>query len=71
VRILQTERLPGTHRDLRAAADVRVRETVLIGDSEIDIQTGKTAGVFTIGVTYGFKTIDHVEQAQPDFILTI
>jgi phosphoglycolate phosphatase len=43
-------------------------ETAFIGDSHIDIQTGKAAGIYTIGVTYGFKSKKHVESARPDFV---
>ena len=31
-------------------------DAVYIGDSEVDIQTGKNAGLFTVGVTWGFRT---------------
>lgn len=29
---------------------------VYIGDSEVDMQTGQNAGIFTVGVTWGFRT---------------
>lgn len=51
------------------AAGVRLEETVFIGDSTIDIETGKNAGVQTVAVTYGFRKRDQIEKSKPDFIL--
>jgi phosphoglycolate phosphatase len=42
-------------------------ETVLIGDSGVDIETGKRAGVLTCGVTYGIGGKDAVKDA--DFVI--
>jgi len=49
-------------------------ETILIGDSDVDIKTGKRAGVLTCGVTYGIGgreavkgadiVIDHIEELK-------
>ena len=33
---------------------VRPEEAVMIGDSHVDIETGRSAGTWTCGVTYGF-----------------
>ncbi len=44
-------------------------ETVLIGDSTIDIQTAKNAGIKTIIVTYGFDSQANIESSKPDFIV--
>jgi phosphoglycolate phosphatase len=40
------------------SAGVSAAEAVLVGDSEIDAQTGLRAGVLTVGVTWGFRTVD-------------
>lgn len=37
-------------RELRA----RPEETVMVGDSPVDVATGRAASVFTVGVTFGF-----------------
>ncbi len=43
-------------------------EAVLIGDSEIDVQTARNAGTWAASVTYGFGVHDH-ETFPPDFYL--
>jgi phosphoglycolate phosphatase len=41
---------------LESAPGVSREETVYVGDSNVDMQTGLNAGVRTIGVTWGFRT---------------
>lgn len=45
-------------------------KAVLIGDSRVDIETGKNAGVLTCGVTYGFRPAEEVRDARPDFLIS-
>lgn len=40
-------------------------ETVYIGDSDVDMQTGKNAGVRTIGVTWGFRSREELLSCGP------
>jgi phosphoglycolate phosphatase len=42
--------------------------TWMIGDSGVDVQTGKNAGVTTCGVTYGYSTKSFAE-SPPDFLI--
>jgi len=44
-------------------------DTVFVGDTEIDIQTGKNAGFCTIGVTWGFRERAEIEQLGADYIV--
>ncbi len=44
-------------------------ETLMIGDSLVDVATGKRAGVKTCGVTYGHAGRESLESAQPDWII--
>ena len=55
--------------ELMRLVSVGLEETVFIGDSQIDIQTGKNAGIHTVGVTYGFKDTNHIKEAKPDFVM--
>ena len=45
---------PGGIFVLQQAAGHALTETLLIGDSEIDMRTGRAAGIATCGVTWGF-----------------
>lgn len=42
--------------------------TVMVGDSAIDVLTGQTAGVFTVGVTYGFSP-ESLRVTPPDVLI--
>lgn len=44
-------------------------ESVLIGDTEIDIKTAKNAGIRSIAVTWGFRDRDVLENAAPDWLV--
>lgn len=42
---------------------VRPVQAVIVGDSHVDIRTGMNAGMYTVGVTYGFAP--HTLQTEP------
>ncbi|MCR4594683.1 MAG: HAD-IA family hydrolase [Clostridiales bacterium] len=44
-------------------------ESVFVGDSEVDIQTAKNAGLFAVGVLWGFRDRDTVEANGADYIV--
>ncbi len=44
-------------------------ETMMIGDSELDIQCGKNAGAATAGCLYGYRTREILEREAPDYII--
>ena len=46
-----------------------VNNTVMIGDTELDIRCGKNTGTFTCGVLYGYRTKELIEIENPDFIV--
>jgi phosphoglycolate phosphatase len=46
---------------------VGAEEAVVVGDSGVDISTGRNAGTWTIGVTYGFAP--HTLQDEPPDVL--
>ncbi len=45
------------------------KETVFIGDTTHDIETGKHAGVVTVAVLSGYNHIDKLKGIEPDFII--
>jgi phosphoglycolate phosphatase len=44
-------------------------ETVMVGDSPADILSGKAAGVFTCGISSGFRTREELQAAGSDLIV--
>jgi phosphoglycolate phosphatase len=46
---------------------VRPEEAAIVGDSQVDIETGRNAGLWTIGVSYGFAP--HTLEEQPPDVL--
>lgn len=45
------------------------KNTVYVGDSEVDVMTAKNSGVKCVGVTWGFRDIEVLEQEGADFII--
>jgi HAD superfamily hydrolase (TIGR01549 family) len=44
-------------------------ESLMVGDTDNDIQAGKSAGIRTCGVTYGSLTKDQMISQDPDFLI--
>jgi phosphoglycolate phosphatase len=55
-------------RTLLEETGVGAEEALMIGDSGIDVQTGRNAGVWTCGVTYGFAP-QTLEEVVPDVVV--
>lgn len=51
---------------LMAQAQVRPDETLFIGDSSVDVETGQRAGVMTVGMTHGLGDEAELRRAGPD-----
>jgi phosphoglycolate phosphatase len=49
-------------------AGARPEETVLIGDSDVDVLTARNAGIYSLGVTYGLAP-HTLEDAPPDVLI--
>src|SRR5229473_3990452 len=59
---------PEGARKLLDEIRVRPEETVIVGDSHVDVETGRNAGLWTLGVTYGFAP-HTLEPAEPDVLV--
>ncbi len=46
-----------------------LKETIFIGDSNHEIETGKDANIKTGAVVWGFSTEDRLKSVNPDFII--
>lgn len=48
---------------------INPHDTLMIGDTELDIQCGKNAGASTCAVTHGYREIEQIRAEHPDFII--
>lgn len=48
---------------------VKASECIYVGDTSVDMQTGKAAGVFTVGVTWGFRDRAELVENHADGIV--
>jgi len=55
-------------RTLLEETGVAAEEALMIGDSSVDVQTGRNAGMWTCGVTYGFAPRS-LEDVEPDVVV--
>jgi phosphoglycolate phosphatase len=44
--------------------NIKPEETVIVGDSNFDIEAGKAAGIKTVAVTYGYRPIELLKDAD-------
>jgi phosphoglycolate phosphatase len=59
---------PEGARKLLEECGVRPEEAVIVGDSHTDVETGHNAGLWTVGVTYGFAP-HTLADASPDVVV--
>jgi pyrophosphatase PpaX len=45
------------------------KKAIMIGDNQGDILAGKNAGIYSAGVAWSLKGVDHLLKVNPDFIL--
>lgn len=45
-------------------------QTLMVGDTELDILCGKNAGAFTCAVMYGYRTVEQLKEHNPDFLIS-
>jgi phosphoglycolate phosphatase len=55
-------------RTIMQEAGAKPEESVLVGDSEVDILTARSAGMWSIGVNYGFAP-HSLERVHPDILV--
>ncbi len=58
---------PEGARKLLEENGVPPEQAVIVGDSHVDVETGRNAGLWTVGVNYGFAP--HTLQEQPPDVL--
>lgn len=56
-------------REMLSHFHVKQARVVMIGDSPVDMETGKLGGVLTCAVTYGYRSREELEKAEPDYMI--
>ena len=56
-------------KELAKSLGVAEERCAYIGDTDVDMMTGKNAGMYTIGVTWGFRTEEELRSLEPDGIV--
>ena len=59
---------PEGARKLVEENGVKPQQAAIVGDSHVDVQTGRNSGLWTVGVTYGFTTHTLQDEA-PDVLV--
>jgi phosphoglycolate phosphatase len=59
---------PEGARKLLEEGGVRAEETAIVGDSHVDVETGRNTGLWTVGVSYGFAP-HTLETCPPDVLV--
>jgi phosphoglycolate phosphatase len=57
-------------RTLMAQAGVEPEETLMIGDSDVDVRTARNAGAWVLGCTFGLSP-ETVVEAEPDVLVDV
>ena len=55
--------------EILKALEVSIEDVVYVGDTNTDMQTGKSAGAFTVGVLWGFRDRQELEENHADTII--
>jgi phosphoglycolate phosphatase len=61
---------PGAAWDMLVQLGCTPRETILMGDSEVDMETARNIGCFPLGVSWGFRSVRALERAGAAGIIT-
>ncbi|OGR18251.1 MAG: hypothetical protein A2X81_02410 [Desulfobacterales bacterium GWB2_56_26] len=60
---------PEVALEIAARFGSKPSETIFVGDSGVDIRTGKSAGMMTVGVAWGFRKREELMENKADIII--
>jgi phosphoglycolate phosphatase-like HAD superfamily hydrolase len=63
---------PSAEPLLKICEDLKVatEESLIVGDTELDIRCGKNANAMTCAVLYGYRTKEQIEKENPDLLIS-
>lgn len=59
---------PASVRAMLSSLGTEEKDCLYIGDSNIDMQTAKNAGITAVGVSWGFRPVSELRESGADFI---
>lgn len=60
---------PAVALEIAKKMTVSPEKMFFVGDTPIDIRTGKASGMVTVGVAWGFRSISELEKENPNIII--
>ena len=60
---------PKTVYEVMESLNIKEDECIYVGDSDVDVNTAKNAGVKSVGVAWGFRGEGELREAGADFII--
>lgn len=62
---------PAPDQLLKICAELNIdpKDTLMVGDTELDIQCGKSAGAKTCAVSYGYRDVEEIKKLNPDYLI--
>ena len=51
-------------------AGVERNRVAMVGDSGVDIQTARNAGITSVGVSWGFRSVEELKENRADHIVS-
>ena len=60
---------PAAALEIAATLDTQPAKCAFVGDTYVDIETGKNAGMITVGAEWGFRGRRELEEAGADYII--
>ena len=67
---IPTKPNPATAEEIISIMELDKNEVCYVGDSEVDIQTGKNTNIKTIGCLWGFRSKETLEKENPDIVVS-
>jgi len=54
--------------NIAKSLDLDPQDIIFVGDTPTDIKTAKSAGIYSVGVSWGYRSVEELQEAQADII---